>query len=64
MMQILPKEDADARQVVLDSMIKDGVVFVFNTKFIKIEHTPATSDQVNATTYDAILLSHNILPVT
>jgi Pyridine nucleotide-disulphide oxidoreductase len=45
-MQILPKEDADAGQIVLESLLKDGVAFVFNCKFVRIEHTPATGDQV------------------
>lgn len=45
-MQILPKEDADAGQIVLESMLNDGVVFVFNCKFIRIEHAPPTGDQV------------------
>jgi hypothetical protein len=53
-MQILPKEDADAGQIVLESLLQDGVVFVFNCKFIRIEHAPPTADQVNTNPHECM----------
>jgi pyruvate/2-oxoglutarate dehydrogenase complex dihydrolipoamide dehydrogenase (E3) component len=35
--QILPKEDPEAVEIVKESMVKDGVVFAFNSRYQRIE---------------------------
>ncbi|CAN0082483.1 unnamed protein product [Pylaiella littoralis] len=36
---IMPKEDDDARAIVLESLLKDGMDLQFNLKFLRVEHT-------------------------
>ncbi|CAM9727860.1 unnamed protein product [Heterosigma akashiwo] len=38
--KILPKEDRDAAEIVYQSMLKDGMEFIFNCTFLRFEHTP------------------------
>lgn len=35
---IMPKEDDDARAIVLESLLKDGMDLNFNLKFLRVEH--------------------------
>ncbi|CAM9105797.1 unnamed protein product [Laminaria digitata] len=43
--QIMPKEDDDARAIVKESLINDGMDLLFNLKFIRVEHdAPANED--------------------
>eukprot|EP01084_Bolivina_argentea_P298950 515273_1 len=39
--KIMPKEDADASTIVIESMRKDGIEVVFGVKFISVEHDKA-----------------------
>ncbi|CAN0197383.1 unnamed protein product, partial [Hapterophycus canaliculatus] len=41
---IMPKEDDDARAIVLESLLKDGMDLNFNLKFLRVEHEEAEED--------------------
>jgi hypothetical protein len=45
-LQILPKEDDDARAVVLDSLLKDSTVVRFDANSVEGQHTPAENGKV------------------
>lgn len=36
---VLYQEDDDARAIVLESLLKDGMNLQFNLKFLRVEHT-------------------------
>ena len=38
------QEDDDARAVVLESLLRDGMNLLFNLKFIRVEHDEAEND--------------------
>ncbi len=41
---IMPKEDDDARAIVLESLLKDGMDLNFNLKFLRVEHQPPSEE--------------------
>ncbi|CAM9246485.1 unnamed protein product [Laminaria digitata] len=42
--QIMPKEDDDARAIVLESLINDGMDLLFNLKFLRVEHRKPSNE--------------------
>jgi len=43
--KILPKEDEDAAEIVYQSMLRDGMDFMFNVKFVRVTHDPPAEGQ-------------------
>ena len=64
--RILPKEDPDAAKLVQESMTKDGVSFIFNSKYQEVKHTKGNGNFPEITvvledgreeTFDALLVA-------